>query len=523
MRPMLDLLVEDALVVDGSGRPARRASVGTRQGRIAWIGPAQAAPEAARSVAAAGRVLAPGFVDVHTHADLSPLVDPWMTSALSQGVTTVVVGNCGASPWPPAGAADCVLMSTGDPSALAPSFGSFGEYLQTIGEARPALNVAASVGHGAVRAEVMGTDARTPTDDELRKMRRLVAEAINDGAVGLSTGLIYAPGIHASTDEIVALAREAARGGAIYASHIRGEGAHLFPAVDEAIEVGRRAGLPVHVSHLKCETSFAWGRADELLARLHAADDATADQYPYTAWESALSSLLPAWAPASELTRLLADRDAAVRLRAAVEHGEAGAFQSSVAGVGWDRIVIGSTSDRRCNGMSIEAIAKARGTSAYRTCLDLLLEDPGTACIGHAMDEEDVRTILADPEVFIASDAVAMSPAGPMGGIPVHPRTYGTFPRVLGRYVRDGTLGLEAAVRKMTSLPAERFGLTGRGLLIEGGAADLVLFDPASVADRSVFGEPHLTPAGIDLVVVNGLIAWDGAPGKRAGEVLRLR
>jgi N-acyl-D-aspartate/D-glutamate deacylase len=350
-------------------------------------------------------------------------------------------------------------------------------------------------------------------------MRRMVAEATQAGAFGLSTGLIYVPGVYAATDEIVALAGEAARHGGLYASHIRAEGEHLFRAVDEAIEVGRRARLPAHVSHLKCETSLVWGRAGELLDRVHGADDVTADQYPYTAWASSLSSLLPAWARVDEVATIA--REERERLRAAVEEGEPD-FQSSVLGVGWGRIVVEATAEQGWNGASVAAVADALGVEPFDAFVALLDLDPDTSCIGHAMDEADVRTIAADPQVMVASDAVAMAPDGPLGRLPVHPRNYGTFPRVLARYVRDQrALTLEAAVRKMTSLPADRFGLEGRGGIVEGALADLVLFDPTSVADEATFEAPHRFATGIDLVVVNGRVAWDGREGERAGRVLR--
>ena len=387
-------------------------------------------------------------------------------------------------------------------------FDSFGEFLARVDAARPAVHVAALIGHGSVRELTMGLQRRAPTTDELAAMRRCVAEAMDAGAVGLSTGLIYVPGMYCETDEIVTLAGEAARSGGIYASHIRGEGAHLFRAVDEAIEVGRRAGIPVHVSHLKCETSFMWGRAPELLARVHGADDATGDQYPYAAWASVLWSLLPEWAPVTELPRLLGDHTTRARLIASVERGEGAAFQSSVDGVGWDHIVIEATADVSCNGRTITEIADRRGLEPVDAFFELLIEEPSTSCIGHAMHDDDVRTIMADPDVMVASDAASVASDGPMADVPVHPRTYGTFPRVLGPVVRDGLLTLEAAVRKMTSLPADRFGLTDRGRIVEGAWADLVVFDPATVNDRATFDRPHVFPEGIEAVIVEGAIAW---------------
>ena len=510
---MLDLWITGATIVDGTGSPSYQASVGVDGGRVVLIAPGSPklgeAVEAATTIDAHDRVLAPGFVDVHNHSDMAPFVVPTMASTIRQGVTTVVVGNCGASPLPASMAAELASWVGGDPERIDDMrFDSFGEFLARVDAARPAVHVAALIGHGSVRELTMGLERRSPTTDELAAMRRCVAEAMDAGAVGLSTGLIYVPGMYCETDEIVALAGESARSGGIYASHIRGEGAHLFQAVDEAIEVGRRAGIPVHVSHLKCETSFMWGRAPELLARVHGADDATGDQYPYAAWASVLWSLLPEWAPVTELPRLLGDRTTRARLIASVERGEGATFQSSVDGIGWDHIVIEATADASCNGRTITEIAARRGLEPVDAFFELLIEEPSTSCIGHAMHDDDVRTIVADPDVMVASDAASVAPDGPMADVPVHPRTYGTFPRVLGPAVRDGLLTLEVAVRKMTSLPADRFGLSDRGRIVEGAWADLIVFDPATVSDRATFDRPHAFPEGIEAVIVEGVIAW---------------
>lgn len=520
---MLDLLIEGALVVDGDGGPARPGRVGVRGDRIAWTSfdAAGAPPAAARAIATPGRVLTPGFIDVHTHSDLAPFADPEMPSALRQGVTTVVVGNCGASPWPPAGAAECAAILGSDAAELGASFETFGAFLDAIEAAGPAVNVAALVGHGAVRAEVMGTSSGAPSPAELAAMARLVGSAVRDGAVGLSTGLIYIPGQWAGTDELLALATASADAGGLYASHVRGEGPTVFAAVDEAIAIGERAGLPVHVSHLKLDGPEVWGRAAELLARIHGAADATADQYPYTAWNSNLWTLLPTWVPAGGLARVLDDPASRRRLERAVACGEPGTPAMAMDAFGWDRVVIEHGADPRWNGRSLARIAEDRGETPVRSLFEILIADPDTSCIGFGMDEGDVATILADPSVFVASDGWAMSPDGPLGGLPVHPRNYGTFPRVVGREVRAGTLPLETAIRKMTSLPADRFGLEGRGRIVEGAFADLVVFDPDRVEDRAGFEDPHRFPDGIDLVLVNGRIAWDGGTVRRAGRVLR--
>jgi N-acyl-D-aspartate/D-glutamate deacylase len=328
--------------------------------------------------------------------------------------------------------------------------------------------------------------------------------------------------MYSATDEVVALAAEAAAAGGLYASHIRGEGEHLFRAVDEAIEIGRGAEVAVHVSHLKCESSLVWGRASDLLARLRDADDATGDQYPYAAWNSSLASLLPPWAPVGELQRLVRDTAARDRLRRAVEEGEPD-FQSSVRGVGWDRIVVVGTRDDRWRGLDIVSIAEEMGFEPFAACIRLLVEDADTSCIGHAMHDDDVRTILADPEVFVASDGSADAPDGPGGELPVHPREYGTFPRALALARDQGLLPVEAMVRKMTSLPADRFGLAGRGRIAEGVFADLVVLDAGEVRDTATYDTPHRYAEGVSVVVVNGEIAWEaGAPTiTRSGGVLR--
>jgi N-acyl-D-aspartate/D-glutamate deacylase len=381
------------------------------------------------------------------------------------------------------------------------------------------VNVATLVGHGSVRREVLGGERRAPSSAELDRMRGLVRDAVADGAVGLSTGLIYVPGIYADTDEVVSLAEASASAGGLYASHIRGEGRDLFRAVAEALEIGARAALPVHVSHLKCESSRMRGRANEVLGMLHDAPDATADQYPYTAWNSSLSSLLPPWAPAAEVSAIVAAEPE--RLRAAVEAGEPD-FQSSVDGVGWDQIVLVTAPEERWRGRSVAAVAADLGVEPFDAFVELLRRDPDVSCIGHAMSSADVDTILRDPGVFVASDASATAPDGPGGDLPVHPRDYGTFPRALAAARDQGLLPLEAMVRKMSSSPASRFGLRDRGEIRAGFAADLVVFDPATVRDTATFEHPHAFPVGIAHVFVNGVRAWSASGEiERAGRALR--
>lgn len=525
---MIDLLVANARVVDGSGEPSFLAAVAVEGDLITRVlRPGEPEPRAARRVDARGHVLAPGFVDVHEHSDLSPLVEPGMESMLRQGVTSVVVGNCGASAHPVEGAPELAALVGADAADLRLDWRTFGAYLERLDAGGPAVNVAALVGHGALRQAALGADQRLPPSrDEMAAMRRALASALDDGAVGLSTGLIYAPGLHAATDEIVELATMLAGRGGIYASHVRGEGARVFDAVAECILIGRRADVPSHVSHLKVEGPAMWGKAEALLATIDAersrGADVTVDQYPYTAWETELASALPPWVSPEELPRVLAEPHERERLRISIEEGEPG-WETLGRTVGWERVVLGGfRPEPSLTGRSVEALAADLGIEPWEAVARLLVRDRYAGIVGHGMHEDDVRTILAREEIFVASDGVAISPDGPLGGFAVHPRYYGTFVRVLGRYVREERiLSLEAAVRKMTSLPADRFGLAGRGRIAQGAAADLVVFDPDTVGDRATFEAPHVFAAGVELVIVNGRVAWDGSPGEHAGRALR--
>jgi N-acyl-D-amino-acid deacylase len=516
---MADLVITGT-VIDGSGAVGYPGWVAVDGDRIAAVGRSEEpAPQATQMVT--GAAVAPGFVDVHNHSDLSPMIVPEMPSTLRQGVTTVVVGNCGFSPFPLSSWEEALWFAFAEADAFPkPSWRGWADYLDAIDEARPAVNIATLVGHGSVRREVLGEDKRPPEPAELDRMVGITRDAITDGAVGMSTGLIYVPGMYSRIDEIVALAQGAAAAGGLYASHIRGEGRDLFTAVSEALEIGVRAELPVHVSHLKCETNLVWGRTDDLLAMIREAPDATGDQYPYEAWNSYLSTFLPPWAPVAQVREIAArDRE---RLRVAVEHGEPD-FQSSIDGVGWDRIVLETAPEERWRGLDVAAIADDLGLEPFDALVELLGRDPEISCIGHAMSPADVRAILADPEVFVASDAWATAPDGPGGDLPVHPRGYGTFPRALALARDEGLLPVGAMVRKMTSLPAERFGLRDRGRIEAGAAADLVIFDPATIRDTATYEDPHAFPEGISAVVVNGKVAWSKGDARieRAGRALR--
>jgi len=521
---MLDWCIRNARIVDGSGNPWFRGAVGIRGGRIAAVGDLRAA-SAERTLDAGDRCLAPGFIDAHTHSDFSLLRFPRAESRISQGVTTEVGGHCGFSPFP----VDPDRLELWRESSsfiagdLSWNWRSTADFFQRL-DAKPlSLNHVPLVGHGAVRAAVMGFDRRTPTPAELGRMQGLVAEAMETGAAGLSSGLAYAPGCYAETEELIALCKVVARHGGLYATHMRNQDAGLLESVAESLRVGREAGLPVQIAHHKAMGEAYWGRVKDSLALVDAAraagQDVTLDVYPYTAASTTITRLLPEWTLEGGVSALL-DRLRTPDLRARILR-EAGADTS----VKWENILVAAMQKpehARYEGMTLAALAAERGKPPLEAAVELVLADGAPfSTIRFIMAEADVVTVMRHPAVMFGSDGHAMSPA--LGGKP-HPRSYGTFTRVLGHYVRErGVLSLEEAVRKMTAFPAARFGLWDRGLIRPGAAADLVLFDPAAVLDTATFADPHRYSAGIDWVMVRGQLVWrDGQDtGAAAGQVLR--
>ena len=525
----LDRTLTGGLVVDGTGARAYRADVGIRQGRIAAIGDLGAAPTRER-IDARGRVVCPGFIDMHTHSDLSLFLCPGGDSKIHQGVTTEVVGNCGFSPAPlTAEHAETVRSLHG-------FFGSFihdldwrwrsyGEFASRLGAGGLGLNVAPLVGHVTVRAAVMGYAQRPPTAGELAAMQDLVRGAMRDGCFGLSTGLVYPPGAYADTEEVVELARVAGEAGGLYASHIRGEGHSLLRAVAEAIEIGERAQARVQISHHKAAFRPYWGRIRHATRLSEWAQergqDVTFDVYPYTAGSAPLTQIVPDWAHEGGLDALLARlRAPGDRARLAREIGEQGRE--------WDQTLVSWMPDgpgKADEGGSVADIAARRGTDPVATLLALLEESSARGMMVHfVMSEEDVRHVMRHPLAMFGSDGLVLTPQGPLAEGKPHPRCYGTYPRILGHYVREtGVLTLEAAVHKAAYRPAEKLGLPGKGRVQVGADADLVVFDPATVRDLATYAEPHRFPAGIEHVLVAGeMTIRDGRhTGARAGRVLR--
>jgi N-acyl-D-amino-acid deacylase len=523
-------LVTNASLIDGTGSEPRPAEVLIVGGRIREVSPPGTVdPQGYEVLDAAGRTVAPGFIDVHSHADNAPLLEEDDTSKILQGVTTEVVGNCGftLAPVGEGGAGALQDYSRRIFPPMAWDWTSFADFLAVTDAAGYVTNVAPLVGHNAVRIAVLGMDDRHPSPEELAQMQRLVAEAADAGAFGLSSGLIYPPGLFSRTEELVALASRLPEGRP-YVTHMRGEGNTLMASLHEAVRIGRESGHPLHVSHLKAAGRRNWGamgRALEILREARAGGVAvTQDVYPYTAASTMLTAALPPWfqdGGDTAVLQRLSSPAALARLRAELER-DSDDWENQVASAGWSGLVVSSTDSHEFEGLSLSEIAEARGEEPFEALVHVLVQEKLQASmVMHMMREDDLQTALGDAQTMIGSDGL---PPG-RGGKP-HPRQYGTFPRVLARYSRQkGTLTPAEAVRRMTSLPAETFGLGDRGVVAAGRAADLVCFAPEGIADRATYADPVQGPDGIAWVVQNGhVVVRDGTYlGLRRGERLTPR
>ena len=464
-------------LIDGSGRaPLKKSVVIIRGDSIVAVGPTGKIqiPNGAHVLDATGMAVAPGFIDAHNHSDRGFTTDPSAASQVSQGITTVVIGQDGGSPFP------------------------IGEYLATLDKAPISVNVLTFVGHATVRERAMGDNTnRAATPAEIESMKQMVAEAMRDGALGLSSGLEYEIGKPASTDELIALARVASASGGIYISHIRDEADKTFAALEEAIQIGREAHLPVQISHIKLGSVAVWGRANEAVALINKArargQDVTADCYPYDAWSSTIKVLIPSG-----------------------RHDDPVDVARGLADVGGPAniTIVSCNAHPEYEFKNMEEISRQEHISPVELYMKIVRAG-GAGVVCHSMKDADISTFYRQPWVMVSSD----------GGIGSrHPRGAGTYPRVLGRYVRElHWLTLPEAIRKMTSLPAQRFNMKDRGLIRAGFKADLVMFDPRTVVDRATFQEPQLTSTGVERVFVNGVEVWsDGkVTGHRPGRALR--
>ena len=488
-----DLKLCGASIYDGSGAAPFTGDIAVRGDRIVEVGEAPGA--AAREIDCRGLAVAPGFIDVHSHDDFAIFIMPAMDFKTMQGVTTDVVGNCGMGAAPFRASVQMFRAISGD--AKTPAWDGYRGYLDAIDSNPPSLNVAVLAGHGTLRLAAMGNERREPTEPELAAMRACLREALDAGAVGLSTGLVYEPGRYARTEEIVALAREMAGGRGLYASHMRNEAGGLLDSVRETIHIGEAAQVPVQISHHKASGAESWGMVRESIRLIEQACarglDVTADQYPYTSGSTILSAV--------------------------VQNDALGEGRGGMGRVPADKVLLASTPRHpEHEGMTLRQLCdewKIGELAAAQRVLDE--EGAGAVVVIETMNEEDVRTVMRHRSTMIGSDGIA-------AGSRPHPRLYGTFPRVLGHYAREGGLmTLHEAIHRMTGFPAAKFRLEGRGFVRAGCFADLVVFDPATIIDTATYQEPCRYPAGISHVFVNGVeVAGNGRhTGARPGRALR--
>lgn len=528
-----DLLIRGGLLFDGTGAEGLYADVGISGDRIAAIGNLSGA-EAGRVLDASGKHVAPGFIDIHTHSDISVTYDPEQASAIGMGVTAQVTGNCGL----------CMALAT-DADVFASekrwvgihgariAWKTFAEHLRRIEEVGVATNYIPLAAHGTLRKRVMGLAERLPDAGEMAQMRRELAQAMAEGAWGFSSGLEYPPSAYAGEVELTDLCRIAAEAGGFYATHLRNEGDTLVEAVQEALNVAEGAALPLQLSHHKCEGRHNWGKSEVTLQLVNEAAarglDVQLDQYPYTAFMTALGvQTLPQWAlqgSGEELAARLSDPAQRARILAETRRAHPDWDDLSDASP-WHTMQIGVCRGRpEIQGKTIASLATEARQNPMDFVLDLLAETAGfVSAVNFAIGETDIARIMRHPRTMIGSDGVATHPTGTGGGDKIHPRAYGTFPRVLGRYVRElGILSHAEAIHKMTGLPAARLGLADRGRLAPGCFADITIYDPETVNDCATFDAPHQFAQGIETVLVNGRVALENgvSSGTRAGRVLR--
>lgn len=530
-----DLLIAGGHVVDGTGTPWVRADVAITGDRIAAIG--RGLGPARDTLDATGLVVAPGFIDVLGHSEFRLLADGRAISKIHQGVTSEITGEV-SSVVPASERAREAKRSEIEPWGVEYTWDDLDGYFDELESRGTAINLGTWIGLSSLRLHGVGSEDRPPTEDEMAAMEAALERAMEQGAFGLSSGLIYAPGRYASTDEIVRLASVAARHGGIYATHMRSEGARLLESIDEAIEIGERSGAPVLIHHLKASGRANWGKMEAAVERIEVARsrgiDVIANVYPYTASSTGLAVILPAWAEGETPEETLAKlRDPQTRRRletflSGTTAGGAPELATSAGGPAGVQISDAvEDSLARYEGMRLSEVAEARGQSPAAALVDLLLADElRTSAIYFSMDEDDLVTALRKPWVTVGGDAgVRALTEGPLATDTPHPRAFGTFPRILCRYSREmGLFPLEEAVRRMTALPAARVGLHERGVLKSGLVADLAVFDPDEVCDRATFEDPKRLPVGIEHVIVGGVpVVRDGeATGAKPGRGLRL-
>ena len=527
-----DLVITNGHIIDGTGSPWYSGDIGIRDGKVAAIGNLAAAPRK-RTIDAAGKVVAPGFVDMLGQSELSILVEPRLPSKIYQGITTEITGEGGSV----APLNDAIIQSDRpgyDHYRITPDWRTFRQYFARLEKQGMGINLASYVGATQVRRMVLGDDNKQPAAEQLDQMKALVRDAMKDGAVGVSTALEYAPAPFAKTEELISLAAESGKFGGIYSTHMRNESDSVLEAIDEALRIGREANVPVEIWHLKVAGRSNWGRMPEVVAKINAARargaDVTADTYAYTAWFNDFSAFVPPWAHdggAAKLVERLKDPAARARIRKEMLTPSKDWDNEWQEIPGPEAVMIGVVQNPKMlplQGKRLSEIAKLWNKDPMDALFDFLINDPYTGVAVFGMSQPDVTLALQQPWVAIDNDSSGTSPEGILGQEHPHPRAYGTFPRILRKYVReDKVLTLEDAIRKMSALPAQRLRLTDRGVLKAGMWADVVIFDPATVRDLATFDNPNQLSEGMDYVMVNGVPVIDQSKmtGALPGKVLR--
>ncbi len=524
---MFDIAINGGTIYDGRGGESFLGDIGIEGEKVVAVGK-RLALHAKRVINAAGKVVCPGFIDIHSHSDFSAVINPNLDSKIRQGVTTELVGNCGFSA--------CPILDEQHRADLSRKYAGMGieiawkwpdDYFAILSRSGIALNVAILVGHGNIRTAVMGGSSAEPTTDQLRNMKKIAERCLREGAFGISTGLIYPPGTFSKKGEIIELLFTVRECDALYTTHMRNEGEALGEAVREAIECAREAGVRLQISHLKTIGEKNWHRIAEAFEAIEAARDdgldVTCDRYPYIASSTSLDSVLPSWAyeggEQKELWRL---SDKEMRSAMAADILKAHPEEDH-----WRRVMVsyvGSDGLKKHEGRTLAEIVEGEGRGCCDVLFDILLKDELRAeMIYFSMCEENLEKVLRKPYIMIGSDGAARADYGVLSAGKPHPRTYGTFPRVIARYAKKGMLEMGEAIVKMTSLPAKKIGLEGRGTISEGAYADIVVFDPEKIKDTATYENPHSYPEGIELVIVNGKIAVEDGKflGLRNGRVLR--
>lgn len=527
-----DVVITNGHIIDGTGSPWYSGDLGIREGKIAGIGNLSAAPRK-RTIDAAGKVVAPGFIDMLGQSEMTILVDPRLPSKIFQGITSEVTGE-GNSIAP---LNDAIIQSdrkSFDYYKITPDWRTFRQYFARLEKQGIGINLASYVGATQVRRMVLGDEDKQPTPEQLEHMKQLVRDGMKDGAVGVSTSLEYAPAPYAKTDEVIALAAEAGKLGGVYATHMRNESDSVLGAIDEALRIGREGHIPVEIWHIKVAGKNNWGRMPEVVAKIDAARaagaDVSADTYAYTAWYNDFSAFIPPWAHdggTAKLVERLKDPAARARIRKDMLTPSSDWDNEWQEIPGPEAIMIGAVQNPALlplQGKRLSEVAKLWNKDPMDALFDLLVQDPNTGVAVFGMSQPDVTLALQQPWVSIDNDSEGTSPEGLLGHAHPHPRAYGTFPRILSKYVREEkALSLEDAIRKFTALAAQRMHLLDRGVLKSGMWADVVVFDSATVRDRATFDNPNQLSEGMDYVLVNGVpvIEQGKMTGALPGKVLR--